>query len=73
MGSDETYQRICDHVSGMDRDAVTQDLLHFPGDLILDFSEDYLAACTTEKMQHLLVAAMWRCYVKQLSTVGAHA
>jgi hypothetical protein len=74
MGSDETYQRICDQVCGMDRHAVMEDLLHFPGDLHLDFPEEYLEGCSTEKIQHLLVAAMWRNFVKQLSTgVAAHA
>ena len=74
MGSDEAYQRICDQVCGMDRAAITEDLLHFHGDLQLDFSEDYLARCSMEQIQHILVAALWRSFVKQLSTgVAAHA
>jgi hypothetical protein len=68
MGSDETYRQICEQVCEMDRHAVMEDLLHFPGDLRLDFSEEYLQGCSTERMQHLLVAAMWRSFVKQLAT-----
>jgi hypothetical protein len=74
VGSDETYRNICDHVCALDRDELAYDLLNFPGDLTLDFTEDYLAACTTEQMQHMLAAALWRSFVKQLSTgVAAHA
>jgi hypothetical protein len=74
MGSDEAYQRICDQVCTMDRAAITEDLLHFPGDIPLDFSEEYLARCSNEQIQHLLVAALWRSFIKQLSTgIAAHA
>lgn len=74
MGSDETYRNICDHVCSMSRTELADDLLDFPGDLTLDFTEEYLDNCSTEQMQHMLAAAMWRDFVKQLSTgVAAHA
>ena len=68
MGSDQAYQEIISQVCAMARDSLADSLLHFDGELPLDFSSEYLADCSTERMQHLLAAALWRCFVKQLST-----
>ena len=73
MGSDQAYQDIVREVCAMDRESLTHSLHEFAGDLPLDFSLEYLSACSTERMQHLLAAALWRCFVKQLSTgVATH-
>lgn len=68
MGSEEAYMQIVMRVSGMDRRTLTDELLHFDGDVQLDFTPEYLADCGTDRLQHILVAALWRSYIKQLST-----
>ena len=74
MSSREVYEALLVEVCGLERAELLERLTHFRGALPLDFSAEYLAGCDTDRMRHLLVAAMWRCFVKQISTgVGAHA
>jgi hypothetical protein len=70
VGSSELYESLIQEVCGLERDAVIERLSRFPGDLRLDFSLDYLHSCDTERLRHLLLAAMWRCRIKQNGTLA---
>ena len=48
----------------MDREELISRLSRFPGNLRLDFSEDYLESCDTDQLRHVLMAALWRCELK---------
>lgn len=44
-------------VASLSRDELIDRLLHFPGCCHLDFSEGFLAAKSTDKLRHILIAA----------------
>jgi hypothetical protein len=67
MSSTEIYESIIGEVCDLTRAALIERLLHFNGDLRLDFTRDYLAACDTDRLRHLLLAAEWRARSKNLA------
>ncbi len=69
MSSREVYESVLLEVASLDRPALIDRLAHFAGDLHLDFSEDFLARCDTDRMRHMLVAAIWRCRTKTATAV----
>ena len=62
MDAVHPYETIARHVYDLDRSTLIYELTHFDGPFPLDFSTDYLASATTEKMRHLLAAALWRAH-----------
>ena len=64
MTSAQVYESLIVEVCDLDRSALIARLTHFEGPLQLDFTDAYLASCSTENIRHLLLAAMWRCRVK---------
>jgi hypothetical protein len=59
------YESLIQEVCGLDRSIMIERLADFSGDLRLDFSRAYLESCDTERLRHLLLAALWRCRSKQ--------
>lgn len=49
---------MCCDVAAMSKREVKTQLLHFPGRLKLDFTEDYLDEQTVERLRHILLAAL---------------
>jgi hypothetical protein len=64
MSSTEVYESLLVEIASMSRGELIEQLTHFSGDLPLDFSEDYLNGCQTDRLRHLLTAALWRCRTK---------
>jgi hypothetical protein len=60
MDAVHPYERIALHVYNLDRSTLIYELTHFDGPFPLDFSGEYLASTATEKLRHMLAAAMWR-------------
>ena len=60
MSNTEVYESLMTVVCALDRRALIERLTHFPGELPLDFTEDFLSQCETEKLRHVLLAAEWR-------------
>jgi len=56
----DVYERVITEVCGLDRSEMIERLAHFQGRIPLDFSYDFLQNCDTEKLRHLLAAALWR-------------
>jgi len=65
MSSFETYQAIAEEVCSLDRYILIERLTRFDSGLPLDFTPEYLDTCSTDQIRHLLVAALWRCQMKQ--------
>ena len=64
MSAREIYENLLVEVATMQRAELIEQLSHFPGKLQLDFSPAYLEACATDRLRHLLTAALWRCRVR---------
>jgi len=60
METDNPYEDINHYVCSLDRRALRHELTHFDGPFPLDFSADYLTAASTDKLRHILAAALWR-------------
>jgi hypothetical protein len=67
MKNADDYEAIAAEVCRLDRASLIDQLIHFDGQLHLDFSPEYLESCPTDRMRHILVAALWRCRVKTLN------
>ncbi|MEN6307705.1 MAG: hypothetical protein ABFD91_08115 [Anaerohalosphaeraceae bacterium] len=52
------FEKMCCDVAAMSKREVKTQLLHFPGRLKLDFTEDYLDEQTVERLRHILLAAL---------------
>ncbi len=65
MGSEQLYESLVHEIFGLDRATMIERLTHFDGDLALDFSEEFLNGCDTDRIRHLLMAAVWRCRMKE--------
>ncbi len=50
-------ESLIDIVSSMDRDDLTRRLLSFSGQFPVDFTPDYLAQLSADRLRHILVAA----------------
>lgn len=59
------YETIAADVCRLERAELIERLTHFDGGMTLDFSPEYLSNISTDQMRHLLVAAIWRCRLKQ--------
>ena len=67
MSSREVYEAVVQEVCRLDRAELAARLEHFHGDMQLDFSPDFLSSCDTDRLRHLLVAAIWQCRMKTAS------
>jgi hypothetical protein len=61
----QVYESLIQEVCGLDRRAVIERLSRFSGNLRLDFTPEFLAEYDTEHLRHLLLAALWRCRMKE--------
>jgi hypothetical protein len=52
------FEKMCCDIAVMNKKEVKSRLLHFPGRLKLDFTEDYLDGLTVERLRHILLAAL---------------
>jgi hypothetical protein len=66
MSSLEVYESLIAEVYVLDRATLIERLAHFPGNLRLDFTEDFLTRCDDDRLRHLLLAAEWRARCKTL-------
>jgi hypothetical protein len=57
MTFDSAYETISVQIAGMSRSQLKDRLLHFDGQLKLDFTESYLDTLDDERLRHILLAA----------------
>ena len=67
MTGREVYESLVEEVCMLNRVDMIEQLMHFPGNVRLDFTEDYLHSCDTDYLRHLLLAALWRCHMKAVA------
>jgi hypothetical protein len=67
--SSQVYDALIVELAPLDRPALIVRLTAIHPGLPLDFSRDFLNACDTERLRHLVLAAEWRC---RLKSVQAH-
>jgi hypothetical protein len=63
MSKLEIFENIAADVYLFDRARIVDELLHFAS-FPLDLTQEYLATCPTEKLRHLLAAALWRAHTR---------
>ncbi len=54
------YEQIAAEVCCLDRTDLVERLTHFDGPVKLDFTVEVLSRYSTDRMRHLLAAAIWR-------------
>ncbi len=65
MTSAQVYESLVSEVGGLDREPMIGRLVGFEGAVRLDFTREYLEGTGTEEIRHLLLAALWRCRVRE--------
>lgn len=58
MSADFPFEKICCKVTSMSKREVIRRLLHFDGPIKLDFTPDYLENLSTDRLRHILLAAI---------------
>ena len=58
MGTASSFERIVSAIASLNKSEVKRRLLHFRGRIKLDFTESYLDSLSTDKLRHILLAAM---------------
>ena len=58
MGSASSFEKIVSAIAGLNKSEVKRRLLQFRGRIKLDFTESYLDSLSTDKLRHILLAAM---------------
>jgi hypothetical protein len=67
MTQTDIYEGLVQDVCVLDRATVIERLAHFKGNLQLDFSPAFLHSCDTDRLRHMLLAALWACRLKEES------
>ena len=57
MSAELSFEKMCTKVASMSKREVIRRLLNFDG-IKMDFSEDYLKDLSTDRLRHILLAAV---------------
>ncbi len=57
-------------ISSLPRDKLIHELLHFEGAVRLDFTEEFLARLSDERLRHILLAACIHGHPRRLPSAG---
>lgn len=58
MGRASSFEKIVSAIASLNKSEVKRRLLQFKGRIKLDFTESYLDGLSTDKLRHILLAAM---------------
>lgn len=67
MAAEFSFEKICSKVSSMSKRQIIRRLLRFDGPIKLDFTPDYLENLSTDRLRHILLAALVTVHRKQAS------
>lgn len=70
MSSAEVYDSLITELAPLGRAQLLQRLAELHPGFPLDFSEEFLSACETERLRHLVLAATWQCRCRQVATAS---
>jgi len=62
-----SIEKMCSQIASMSKREVIRRLLHFDGPLKLDYSAAYLEKQTTDRLRHILLAAVVTVHRKRAS------
>jgi len=58
MASKRQFERTATSIASLDKSAVKKRIKNFKGRFRLDFSDEYLDKLSTDRLRHILLAAM---------------
>jgi hypothetical protein len=58
MTPDIMFEQYCAYVTTLNKKELMERLLHFDGPIRLDFTAEYLESLDTDKLRHILLAAV---------------
>jgi hypothetical protein len=58
MGTASSFEKIVSAIANLNKSEVKRRLMQFRGRIKLDFTESYLDSLSTDKLRHILLAAM---------------
>jgi hypothetical protein len=67
MSADFSFEKMCSRITAMSKQEVIRRLLHFDGPIKLDFSPAYLEELSTDRLRHILLAAVVTMHRKHAS------
>ena len=67
MSAEFSFEKMCSRIASMSKLEVIDRLVHFDGPMNLDFTNEYLETLSTDKLRHILLAALTTVRRKQAS------
>jgi len=58
MSASFSFEKMCSKIASMSKREVIRRLLNFDGPIKLDFTRDYLEKLSTDRLRHILLAAV---------------
>lgn len=58
MSAEFSFEKMCSKITEMSKQEVIRRLLRFDGPIKLDFTRDYLEELSTDRLRHILLAAV---------------
>jgi hypothetical protein len=58
MSANFSFEKMCSKIASMSKREVIRRLLNFDGPIKMDFSVDYLEKLSTDRLRHILLAAL---------------
>jgi hypothetical protein len=58
MDSERLYERLAISIASLDRSRVEEKIKNFKGTFKFDFTDEYLASLTLDRLKHILLAAV---------------
>lgn len=62
-----SFEKTCSKIASMSKREVIRRLLNFDGPIKMDFSADYLEKLSTDRLRHILLAAVVTVHRKHAS------
>ena len=58
MSAEFSFEKLCSQIASMSKPEVIRRLTHFNGHPKLDFTSEYLESLSTDRLRHILLAAV---------------
>jgi hypothetical protein len=58
MSADFSVEKMCSAIASMNKKEVIRRLVNFKGPIKMDYSSDYLESLSTDRLRHILFAAV---------------
>ena len=58
MSAEISFEKMCSKIASMNKSEVIRKLVNFNGPIKMDYTRDYLESLTTDRLRHILLAAV---------------